>query len=168
MIDTLPTYAKTSGEVNILLGDTNEAPYSELAPGRILSTFNAAVLGQLIKTDQNYNLIPGHLESWNWDFHTSEYVLKMRPGLKFHNGKPASAKDLEFSLLRGFFSAQQSFYRTYLSNVDGVNSIRAGSPFKTGLVSGVKIIDELTLRVKLSHPNPSFLLGGVYPVCWRG
>lgn len=94
MIDTLPTYAKTSGEVNILLGDTNEAPYSELAPGRILSTFNAAVLGQLIKTDQNYNLIPGHLESWNWDFHTSEYVLKMRPGLKFHNGKPASFGEL--------------------------------------------------------------------------
>lgn len=146
-------------DLNVLLGDTRAAPYSETAPGSILSTFNAAVLGQLIKTDKNLDLVPGLLESWNWDFKTSEYVLKLQHGLVFHNGRPVTVQDLEFSLLRGFFSERQSFYRTYLSNVLGVEKIKMGSQFKSGTVAGIRITDNNTLRVKLTHPSPSFLLG---------
>ena len=145
--------------IEILLGDTEYAPYSETAPGNILSTFNAAVLGQLIETDKNFELTPGHLESWNWDYKKSAYILKIKNGLKFHNGRNITSKDLEFSLLRGFFSNNQSFYRTYLSNVHGVDKIKPGTQFKSGAVEGVSILDELTIAVKLSHPNPNFLLG---------
>ncbi len=148
-----------SKTINILLGHTNTAPYSENASGGILSTFNAAVLGQLIKTDKNFNLIPGHLESWEWDYQNSEYVLKIRKGLKFHNGREIKSTDLEFSLLRGFYSEQQSFYRTYLSNIKGVNKIKPGTKYKSGLVDGVTIKDEHTVSVKLNTPNPNFLLG---------
>lgn len=152
--------AKTDvSELHILLGDTRAAPYSETAPGSVLSTFNAAVLGQLIRTDKNLDLVPGLLESWHWDFNASEYVLKLKQGLVFHNGRPVTSQDLEFSLLRGFFSERQSFYRTYLSNVVGVDKIKPGSRFKTGMIAGIKSTDGSTLRVKLTHPSPSFLLG---------
>ncbi len=150
---------KLKKELNILLGETNSPPYSETAPGNILSTFNAAVLGQLIQTDKNLDLIPGHLESWKWDYKTSEFVLKIKKGLTFHHGRTVNSKDLEFSLLRGFFSTNQSFYRTYLSNIKGVDKIKPGTFFKSGMVEGVNVEDEFTVRVKLGTPNPSFLLG---------
>lgn len=158
-IATANNINKMKKELTILLGDTNLPPYSETAPGNILSTFNAAVLGQLIQTDKNLDLIPGHLESWNWDYKTAEYVLKIKKGLTFHHGRAVNSKDLEFSLLRGFFSENQSFYRTYLSNIQGVDKIKPGTVFKSRMVDGVKIEDEFTVRVKLGTPNPSFLLG---------
>jgi peptide/nickel transport system substrate-binding protein len=156
---TLANHSAIAKEIHILLGDTRAAPYSETAPGDILSTFNAAVLGQMIRTDRNFDLIPGHLASWAWDYKTSEYILKIRDGLTFHNGRKVTSLDLEFSLLRGFFSSHQSFYRTYLSNVLGVDKILPGTKFKSGLVKGVRTIDANTVGVKLSYPNPSFLLG---------
>ena len=142
---------------NVLLGTSGKAPYLENTSGDILSTFNAAVLGQLIQTDRSYSLEPGLISEFEYDFKKNRYILKLQKGLKFHDGREVSSKDLEYSILRGFFSKNSSFYRVYLANIEGIESVDAKKEYKSGSVSGVKIIDEVTVSVQLSSPNPSFL-----------
>lgn len=144
--------------LRVQIGNSGEAPYLEHTSAEVLAAFNAAVLGQLIKTDENFNLFPGLLQKFEYDFKAKAYVLKLQPNLKFHNGRKVTSKDLEFSLLRGFFTKSNTFHTIYLNNIAGLDKIDAGrTKYTSGLVSGVKIIDELSVRVKLSHPNPSFL-----------
>lgn len=141
----------------ILLSTGGGSPYAENTSGDVLSTFNAAVLGQLVVTDETFNLHPGLLESFQFDFKSSKYILKLGPHLAFHNGRMATSADLEFSLLRGFFSQNRSFYNIYLNNIAGTEAIKPGQKFKSGSVSGVEIVDDLTVSVLLKVPNPSFL-----------
>ena len=149
--------------LHVLLGNTGTAPYLEHTPGDILATVNAAVLGQLIETDENFDIRPGLLESWQWDFSKKAYVLTLKEGLKFHNGRSVSASDLEFALVRGFFSKQHSFYGIFLGNIDGIDAVRPGTPFRSGAVSGVRVSGHRTVEVRLRDPNPSFVHSLVNP-----
>jgi ABC-type transport system substrate-binding protein len=150
--------ATTSGSrtIKIFLDDSGQLPYEENAAAGKLSFFNIHVLGQLLQVTDSLAVEPALLEKAEFDFKNKEYILKLRPGTKFHNSRTANSKDLEFSLLRGFFSKNQSFYRNYLGNIDGIEDIKIGK-FRSGSVRGVRIIDDLTIGVKLSKPNPSFV-----------
>ena len=148
----------TSRTFHLLLSTNGIEPYHEDSVAEVLSTFNAAVLGQLLSVSDSYELQPSLIESWKWDFKTSSYELRLHAGLKFHNGREATAEDLEYSLLRGFFSKKSSFYRVYLSNVEGVDSIDPSkAKYKAGVASGIKIKDKYTLQIKLKNSNPAFL-----------
>ena len=115
------------------------------------------ILGQLIYMTDSYDLKPGLLESFNWDFKEKAYTLKLRDGLIFHNGRKVDSKDLEFTLLRGFFSKKPSFASAFINNIEGAENIKPDSKYRSGMISGVKIVDERTVKVKLKEPNPSFL-----------
>ncbi len=155
--------AATKPEISILLSSSGDLPYAETASGDLLASFNSAVLGQLLVTTEAFNLEGGIIESFEYDYRTKSYSLRLRRGTRFHNGREAKAEDLEFSLLRGFFSRNRSFYQVYLNNISGIDSVNAGTSFKSGLVSGVKIKDNYTVAVSLKSPNPSFLHSLTHP-----
>lgn len=141
--------------LNVFLGESKEPPYDIHAPGHVLANINLLVLGQLIENTDGFEIKPGILESYFYNFDKGSYFLKLKPGLIFHNGRKATSKDLEFTLLRGFFSSDKSFFHTYLGNILGVREIVKGDKFVSGKVKGVKIIDELTIEIKLIGKNPS-------------
>jgi ABC-type transport system substrate-binding protein len=143
--------------IRILLGDTRLAPYDEAAPGDMLSTFNTAVLGQLLDYNTSLEITSGFLKSWSWDASTSQYELILKEELQFHNGRKVTAYDLEFTLLRGFFTKHRSFYNIYLNNIAGIENIKPNEKFRSGGVAGVKITGPMTITVKLKTPNPTFL-----------
>jgi ABC-type transport system substrate-binding protein len=149
--------------MKILLNVGKENPYSEVSPAATLAAFNATVLGQLLKTDEYFELHMGLLKEARYDFKKSCYILTLREGVQFHNGRIADAKDLEFSLTRGFFTKHRSFYSIFLGNIEGVESIKDSNHFKSGALSGVKITGPLTVEVKLKQPNPSFLHSLINP-----
>ena len=149
--------SRVSHRVNVLLPMGKELPFSKDAPVDTIYATITPILGQLIYTSNSYDLEPGLLESFSWDFENSAYILKLKPNLTFHNGRKVTSKDLEFSLLRGFYSSRPSFFLAFLNNIKGINAIKGKKEFISGQVSGIKIIDERTIRVKLNEPNPSFL-----------
>lgn len=146
-----------SVELKVLMLKDGSRPYAENAGGDVLSTFNKAVLGQLLLTTETFELQAGLLKDWKWSPKEGGYSLYLREGLMFHDGTPVTSADLEFALLRGFFSNQRSFYEIYLGNILGVDKIKPGTKFNSGLVEGVKITGPLSVSVKLKNPNPSFL-----------
>ena len=146
-----------ASQMNVLLLRDGSKPYAANAGGDVLSTFNKAVLGQLLLTTDSFELQPGLLKDWKWSSKDGTYELILKDNLTFHDGSPVTSADLEFTLLRGFFSSERSFYEIYLGNILGVEKIAPGTKFRSGLVEGVKITGPLTVVVKLKSPNPSFL-----------
>lgn len=143
--------------LRVQLDSGGQAPFTKGVPIDILRATIVPVLGQLIYTSNSYDLKPGLLESFNWDYEKEAYILRIRKGLKFHNGRKVTAEDLEFSILRGFYSSKRSFFVAFLNEIDGVEAIEGSKKFVSGKVKGIKIIDDRTLSIKLNRRNPLFL-----------
>jgi peptide/nickel transport system substrate-binding protein len=62
------------------------------------------------------------------------YTIKLRPGLKFHNGKDVTAEDAVASLLR--WGNMSSFGRSVFRNVESIDAI-----------------DDLTIKLQLTQPT---------------
>ena len=85
------------------------------------------------------DVYPDLAESWDISDDGLEYTFHLREGAKFHNGDPITAEDAAFSI--------QSFYSD------------PGLPYaaKFSLVDTVEAVDDLTLKITLTSPNPYFL-----------
>lgn len=133
-------------------------PWLENSSYDCWSHFMTAVLGTLIYVDNNGDLVPSMVESFNWDFEKNYYKLKLRENLVFHNERKVTIEDLEFSILRSFFAKNPNNEGALaLYNLKGVEKIKHGQPYKSGLVEGVKILDKNTLALVPNTYNPSFL-----------
>lgn len=79
------------------------------------------------------------------------YTFKLRPGVKFHNGREMTAEDVKYSLDRVTDPATQSPGAGFFGSIAG---FEAAGP--DGL-SGVEVVDPLTVKITLSRPDATFL-----------
>src|SRR5438046_9782609 len=75
-------------------------------------------------------------ESWTESPDGLMYEFRLRRGLKFHNGEPVTAEDVQFSFER---------YRG------------AGAKELQARVEHVEVVDPLTVRFRLKTPWPDFM-----------
>lgn len=120
-------------------------------------SFYPAVLDLLFYVDHNAELKSDILEFFGWDYKNNYYKLRLKKDLFFHNNRKVTAKDLEFSILRYFFIKSPNIGNTLQLNIHGTNKISSGNKFYSGLVSGVKILDDRTIALIPAKSNPSFL-----------
>ncbi|APJ02969.1 ABC transporter substrate-binding protein [Silvanigrella aquatica] len=120
-------------------------------------SFYPAVLNSLLYLDNNVELRPLSLESFDWDFKNKYYKLKLKENLYFHNNRKVTSKDLEFSILRHLFAKYPNTGNTMQINLKGSEKIRHGQEYKSGLVEGLKILDERTVAIVPAKLNPYFL-----------
>jgi peptide/nickel transport system substrate-binding protein len=84
-----------------------EATFSTVAP--FMPVFNNLVL---YKQDEPQNsmesIVPDLATSWSWNSDHTELTFKLRDGVKWHDGKPFTSKDVKctFDMLRGVSSAK--------------------------------------------------------------
>src|SRR5450631_2530381 len=114
-------------------GDLNTTdPHSQNE--NLTNNINSLVYDTLVQRDKDLNLEPGLAVSWQ-QVNPTTWRLKLRPGVKFHDGTPFTADDVVFSFERA--RAETSQLRTY--------SIASGMPKK---------IDDLTVEFTTAGPNP--------------
>ncbi len=90
------------------------------------------VFEPLVAFDENFAPQPVLLESWEVAEDGLSYTLRIRTGVKFHNGKILAAEDVKASLER-------------IIAISPVSGYYAG-------VSGIDTIDDHTVRVRLDKP----------------
>jgi peptide/nickel transport system substrate-binding protein len=61
-------------------------------------TLGALVFSSLVEFDEHHNLIPGVIESWEVKPGAKEWVLNLRKGVTFHNGKALDIDDILYSI----------------------------------------------------------------------
>lgn len=94
----------------------------------------AAVCDKLFDIDEKLNIVPQLALSSETAADGKAVTIKLRPGVKFHDGEPFDAEAAKFSLER-HMNAPGSFRKPELSSVDHV-----------------EVVDPLTIRLVLKAP----------------
>lgn len=94
----------------------------------------------LITVDKDFNLIPMLAESFEESDDGLTYTFKLKPGVKFHNGKTMTAADVKYSFERCKNPA------TGAVNFEVFNDVAA-----------IETPDDLTVIVKMTKVNAPFL-----------
>ncbi len=103
----------------------------------------------LVKLKDPGTPIPALAESWTISDDGSVYTFKLRPGLKFSNGRDLTTEDVKYSferLLNPATAAPTAFMFTVLK---GSKEFQDGTATE---VSGIKIIDPLTIEFTTDGP----------------
>lgn len=91
----------------------------------------------LTRLSEKMEVIPGLAESWAV-ISPTEYEFKLRKGVKFHNGSLLTAQDVKFTLdrIRSKETKPESVWQSRMR-----------------WITGVSVVDEYTVRVKMDEPN---------------
>ncbi len=115
----------------------------------------------LVTYDQNMKLAPDLAASWEVSDGGLTYTFHLQQEAVFHDMRPVTADDVVYSWERAAaMSTNSDSVLNYLGDVQGVREMRAGL---ADHISGLTVVDEHTLRVKLEKPVPYFLLKLTYP-----
>lgn len=117
------------------------------------------IFSRLIDWDSHGNLVPGLAESWKVSPDGKVYTIKLRPNLTFSDGSPLTAEDVAFTLTVLYDPKYDGDTDITLANIAGGADYKAG---KADSVSGLKVIDPLTLQVTTTQPGATTLgkIGG--------
>ncbi|MBP9151577.1 MAG: ABC transporter substrate-binding protein [Flavobacteriales bacterium] len=142
-------------------------PPTSFAPSEI-SSATASEIGMhlhdgLLKQDaKTLEIIPGLAESWSVDEAGTSYIFTLRKRANFHenecfgNGsRSITAQDFVFSFKQLCSSGEsKAFETTFKNRVLGANEFHDGDSEE---LVGVKAVDDYTLSIQLTKPDPSFL-----------
>lgn len=114
----------------------------------------------LVGWSADNQITPLLAESWTISDDGRTYTFVLRDA-KFHNGEPVHATDVINSWQRAASKAVASpVVENYLGDIEGMADLRAG---KTDVLSGVEVVRDQVLRVRLKAPNAAFLGKLTYP-----
>ncbi len=147
--------------------------YITLYPPGISEDIGAHIAGQIYEGLVKFNMkdlsiVPAIAEKWEVDASGTVYTFTIRKGVFFHDdvcfpegkGRELTVADVKYSFeLLCTDIKQNSNYAAILKDrVQGANEFYAANKNKpSGSLSGVEIVDDHTIKIKLNSPNISFL-----------
>ncbi|MEA1958766.1 MAG: peptide ABC transporter substrate-binding protein [Chloroflexota bacterium] len=129
------------------------------AAGYIVEIFSG-----LVALDKNLEVVPDIAESWDISADGTVYTFHLRDGVRFHDGREVTAGDFKYSIERAADPAIGSqVAAAYIGDIVGVKEKLDGLADE---VSGVRVIDEVTLEITIDAPKAYFLSKLTHPVAF--
>ncbi|GAB6875793.1 ABC transporter substrate-binding protein [Thermaerobacter litoralis] len=108
----------------------------------------------LVRLAPDGSLQPALARRWEVRDGGRRYVFWLRPGLRFHNGRPLTAADVVYSLTRLVDPRAPAPRAWVLEGVEGVAEFRSG---QTPTIAGIRALGPERVEIRLTAPRPSFL-----------
>lgn len=115
-------------------------PYGINTTGQYNYEARELAYDSLLYWDKDLKVMPGLAESFETPDDTT-YVFKLRPGVKFHNGKELTAEDVKFSL-------------DTIMTPPGEGNKNPGAGFFANFDT-VEVVDPLTIQIKMKKLDPT-------------
>jgi oligopeptide transport system substrate-binding protein len=114
-----------------------------------------ALFDPLVRTDADGQVVAAAAERWDVEDGT-DFTFHLRDAT-FHDGSPVSADDFvrSFQRIADGTAEPPSFLAYLLAPVVGASEAQQDG----SALTGVQAIDDRTLRIRLSEPDPGFLIG---------
>lgn len=106
----------------------------------------AHIVEGLVAYGEDLTIKPMLAESWNSNDDATEYVFKLRQGVKFHNGAELTAGDVVWNFQR-YLTPETNFQCAGRYN----GTVGAG-------IQDVSAADDYTVTIKFDAPAPNFLM----------
>jgi peptide/nickel transport system substrate-binding protein len=126
--------AQAAGTLRIGLAEDPDVLDPTMARTYVGRIVFASLCDKLFEIDDKLNIVPQLALSHETSADGKTVTIKLRPGVKFHDGEPMDANAAKFSLER-HMAMKGSFRRAELSQVDKVD-----------------VVDPLTVRLSLKAP----------------
>jgi len=148
-------FKKNLSKLQILHIPTPKLP-KVIDPQKVLSHSEKSLLsliyGKLVKVDENLQVEPDLLKSWELDFEKIKFRLNLRRALTFNNGQKITSNDIYFSFHQ--WAKSKSLDSDLLLPIIGVKEYQSGKKQK---IDGINIIDNYTIDVTLSFNSSYFI-----------
>jgi oligopeptide transport system substrate-binding protein len=119
------------------------------------------IFSGLVKLDESMTPVPDIARDWEVSSDGMTYTFHLRNDVKFQDGKALTANDVKYSWERTASPEVGSLNAlNYLGDVVGVKEKLSG---RADQISGVKVLDDYTLRVTIDSPRSYFLYKLAYP-----
>ena len=107
-------------------------------------------------------ILPAIAKSWYVEDDNLTWVFNLRNDATFHNGKNITAYDVKESLERLLSPELNSPNTWFIDFIEGAREFMEG---KADEVSGIKVLNDYSLSIRLSAPFSGFLLHIANPCC---
>ena len=119
------------------------------------------IFSGLVRLNDELEVVPDIAESWQKSTDGCTYTFYLQQGVKFNNGKEVLAEDFKFSWERACNPETGSqTAATYLGDIVGAREVLAG---EVEQISGVKVISDYILEVRINTPIAYFPCKLTYP-----
>ena len=128
------------------------------------ATVIVEVFGGLVTIDPDLQIAPDLAERWDISDDGRVYTFHLRRDAKFHDGRPVTAEDVQWSLERATNPLTESTVADqYLGDIVGVKGKLNGD---AQTIAGLRVIDESTLELTIDAPKSYFLAKLTYPTAF--
>jgi peptide/nickel transport system substrate-binding protein/oligopeptide transport system substrate-binding protein len=125
-----------------------------LDPAHATDLTSSAVIRQifdgLLELDEQLRPVPALARSFTVSADQRVYTFPLRPGVRFHNGREVKAADVKYSFER----AARGKRPWVFEKITGARAFIAGQAPE---IAGVRVVDDLTVDLRLDRPFAPFL-----------
>jgi len=114
----------------------------------------AKLFNGLVRFDEDLTIIPDIARSWSLSKDQRTYTFRLRNTVRFSNGRTVNAGDFRYSFERVLTPGTKAPLTWVLDKIEGADDFISG---KAGTVSGIKVVDDHTLVLRLEKPFGPFL-----------
>ncbi|SCG82122.1 Heme-binding protein A Hemin-binding lipoprotein [Proteiniborus sp. DW1] len=156
-MELLSETVHTEKEKIILRCNFGEIATLDPAVGNAVETirFLNNIHASLLATSDSGDVLPLLAKNWHVEDDNLTWIFNLRNDATFHNGKRVRAKDVKFSLERMLSPKLKSPNTWFIDYIEGAKEFMAGQARE---VSGIKIINDYCISIKLTIPFNGFLL----------
>src|SRR5437773_9299437 len=126
--------ADAQGVLRIGLNDDPDALDPTISRAYVGRLVFAALCDKLFDVTPDLKIVPQLATGYEWAADHKSVVIKLRPGVKFHDGEPFNAEAVRFNIDR---------------HINTPGSFRKS---EIGEISKVDVVNDLTVRLTLSEP----------------
>ena len=156
-VSTVEVLSASDREILFQAGSLGHKPWDPEASFSVQINFNSAVFVQPVRISSDYKIRPGLFKSWVWEPESNSYLFTIDKRYRYDEKRAVEPRDVEFAFVKSFLSDFGKYKRNYFFDIVGVEKLKPGMRFRSGLCDGVKVVGSDQIRVYLNKPNPDFI-----------